>query len=66
MLPLYSVAAPDYGFSVAGVYKPTNGQLMDVPGSGGVSPANAPASARAQEAVFANGWFKTLTSEVFG
>ena len=62
----YSVAAPDYGFSVAGVYKPTNGQLMDVPGSGGVSPANAPASARAQEAVFANGWFKTLTGEVFG
>src|SRR5436190_9927134 len=62
----YSVAAPDYGFSVAGVYKPTNGQLMDVPGSGGVSPAKAPASARAQEAAFANGWFKTLTSEVFG
>src|SRR5947209_2208007 len=62
----YSVAAPDYGFSVAGVYKPTNGQLMDVPGAGGVSPANAPATARAQEAVFANGWFKTITSEVFG
>src|SRR5262245_5982330 len=62
----YSVAAPDYGFSVAGVYKPINGQLMDVPGAGGVSPANAPASARAAEAVFANGWFKTITSEVFG
>jgi NADPH-dependent 2,4-dienoyl-CoA reductase/sulfur reductase-like enzyme len=62
----YSVAAPDYGFSVAGVYKPTNGQLMDVPGAGGVSPANAGAAARAQEAVFANGWFKTITSEVFG
>jgi NADPH-dependent 2,4-dienoyl-CoA reductase/sulfur reductase-like enzyme len=62
----YSVAAPDYGFSVAGVYKPINGQLMDVPGAGGVSPANAPASARAQEAVFANAWFKTITAEVFG
>jgi sulfide dehydrogenase [flavocytochrome c] flavoprotein subunit len=62
----YSIAAPGYGISVAGVYKPTNGQLMDVPGAGGVSPANAPATARAQEAVFANGWFKTITSEVFG
>jgi len=62
----YSVAAPDYGFSVAGVYKPINGQLMDVPGSGGVSPANAPASARAQEAVLSNAWFKTITAEAFG
>jgi sulfide dehydrogenase [flavocytochrome c] flavoprotein chain len=62
----YSIAAPNYGISVAGVYKPTNGQLMDVPGAGGVSPANAPATARAQEAAFANGWFKTITSEVFG
>jgi NADPH-dependent 2,4-dienoyl-CoA reductase/sulfur reductase-like enzyme len=62
----YSVAAPDYGFSVAGVYKPINGQLMDIPGSGGVSPANAPAAARAQEAVLANAWFKTITAEAFG
>jgi NADPH-dependent 2,4-dienoyl-CoA reductase/sulfur reductase-like enzyme len=39
----YSVAAPDYGFSVAGVYKPTNGQLMDIPGAGGGA-QNAPAA----------------------
>jgi NADPH-dependent 2,4-dienoyl-CoA reductase/sulfur reductase-like enzyme len=62
----YSVAAPDYGFSVAGVYKPINGQLMDIPGSGGVSPANAPRAAREQEAVLANAWFKTITAEAFG
>jgi sulfide dehydrogenase [flavocytochrome c] flavoprotein chain len=62
----YSVAAPDYGFSVAGVYKPTNGQLMDIPGAGGVSPANAPRAARELEAKYADGWFKTITSEVFG
>jgi len=29
-------------------------------------PANAPAAFRAQEATFANGWFKTITEEVFG
>ena len=62
----YSVAAPDYGFSVAGVYKPTNGQLMDIPGAGGVSPANAPRAARELEAKYADGWFRTITSEVFG
>ena len=62
----YSVAAPDYGFSVAGVYKPTNGQLTDIPGAGGVSPANAPRAARELEAKYADGWFRTITSEVFG
>ncbi len=62
----YSLVAPDYGISVAGVYTPLNGQLTDVKGAGGVSPANAPRSARELEANFANGWFKTITGEVFG
>jgi sulfide dehydrogenase [flavocytochrome c] flavoprotein subunit len=62
----YSVVAPDYGINVAGVYQPVNGMLTEVPGSGGVSPVDAPRSVRAQEAVFAEGWFKTITSEVFG
>ena len=48
------------------VYKPTDGLLADIPGAGGVSPADAPRSARALEAQFAEGWFKTITSEVFG
>lgn len=62
----YSLVAPDYGISVAGVYRPADGQLKDVEGSGGVSPINAPASTRAAEATFANGWFSTITQEVFG
>ena len=62
----YSLVAPDYGISVAGVYQPTGGQLADVPGSGGVSPAEAPRGARAAEAVLAEAWFRTITSEVFG
>ncbi len=60
----YSLAAPDYGISIANVYRPKDGVLVDA--GGGVSPANAPASFRAQEAMFANGWFKTITGEVFG
>jgi NADPH-dependent 2,4-dienoyl-CoA reductase/sulfur reductase-like enzyme len=62
----YSLIAPDYGITVAGVYRPANGMLAEVKGAGGVSPANAPAAFRAQEAMFAEGWFKTITGEVFG
>jgi sulfide dehydrogenase [flavocytochrome c] flavoprotein subunit len=62
----YSLVGPDYGITVAGVYKPTNGLLADIQGAGGVSPAEAPRSARALEAQFADGWFKTITGEVFG
>jgi NADPH-dependent 2,4-dienoyl-CoA reductase/sulfur reductase-like enzyme len=62
----YSLVAPNYGITVAGVYKPTDGVLADIPGAGGVSPIEAPASERALEAQFAEGWFKTITSEVFG
>ena len=62
----YSLVAPDYGISVAGVYRPADGQLKDVEGAGGVSPADAPSSVRALEATLANGWFKTITEEVFG
>jgi sulfide dehydrogenase [flavocytochrome c] flavoprotein subunit len=62
----YSLAAPSYGFSVAGVYHPVNGQLADVEGAGGTSPLDAPRSLREQEAILAEGWFKTITREVFG
>jgi NADPH-dependent 2,4-dienoyl-CoA reductase/sulfur reductase-like enzyme len=62
----YSIVAPNYGISVAGVYRPTNGVLTEVKGSGGVSPADAPRSFRAQEALFADGWFNAITGEVFG
>jgi sulfide dehydrogenase [flavocytochrome c] flavoprotein subunit len=62
----YSLVAPDYGISVAGVYRPADGQLKDVEGSGGVSAIDAPSSTRALEATFANGWFNTITAEVFG
>jgi hypothetical protein len=62
----YSIVAPNYGITVAGVYQPVNGVLTEVQGSGGVSPADAPRSFRAQEALFADGWFNTITNEVFG
>jgi len=62
----YSLVAPGYGISVAGVYRPANGQLTDIAGAGGVSPLDAPAAQRAQEAEYADAWFKTITKETFG
>jgi sulfide dehydrogenase [flavocytochrome c] flavoprotein subunit len=62
----YSLVAPDYGISTAGVYDVANGQLAEVPGSGGLSPADAPRSTRSAEAILANDWFRTVTTEVFG
>jgi hypothetical protein len=62
----YSLVGPNYGITIAGVYVPVNGALADVQGAGGVSPIDASRSLRAQEALFAEGWFNTITGEVFG
>ena len=62
----YTIVAPEYGISVAAVYRPVNGQLVEVEGSAGTSPVDAPTSTREQEAKFADGWFKTITGEMFG
>lgn len=62
----YSLVAPDYGISIAGVYRPTNGQLADVEGAGGISPIDAPRSVRALESSYADAWYQTITAEVFG
>jgi sulfide dehydrogenase [flavocytochrome c] flavoprotein chain len=62
----YSFLAPDYGITVAAVYRPANGQLVEVEGSAGTSPVDAPKATRELEANLANGWFRTITAEVFG
>ena len=62
----YSLAAPEYGFSIAGVYHPADGKLADVEGAGGISPLDAPPAIRQEEALLANAWFRTITAEVFG
>ncbi|MBV8914590.1 MAG: FCSD flavin-binding domain-containing protein, partial [Acetobacteraceae bacterium] len=62
----YSLVAPEYGISVAGVYKPTGGQLADIEGAGGTSPVDASPEFRAQEAQYADAWYQTITRQVFG
>ncbi len=62
----YSLIAQGYAISVAGVYRPANGVLAEVPGSGGTSPLDATDDFRYQEAQHADAWFKTIAHEAFG
>ena len=61
----YSIIAPEHGISVAGVYRLENGRIVDIPGAGGVSPADADARTRALEQQFALDWFRNITSDMF-
>ena len=70
----YSLVAPDYGISIAGVYRP--GKYLDpVPGAGGISPRDAKENTRKRpqnrkkrklEARYARDWFRAITSQIFG
>ena len=62
----YSLIAPDYGISVAGIYQVKDGQLIEVPGSGGVSPMDASPAYRKVEAAHAHSWLRNITTEMFG
>lgn len=62
----YSLVSPDYGISVAGVYRAENGQLVSVPSSGGLSPVDASGSFRKAEAEYAFGWYKAISQDTWG
>lgn len=61
----YSLIGTDYGISVAGVYRSEAGKLIEVPGSGGVSPANADAGFRKAEAVYGAAWYKAISTDIW-
>lgn len=62
----YSIVGPDYGISVAAVYKLEGGKLAAVKGAGGLSPADASAEMRKREVLYAHSWFKNITVDMFG
>lgn len=62
----WSLVAPGNSISIAGVFRPTDGLLADVPGAGGISPIDAPDEVRAQEATYGESWYRTITRDVFG
>ncbi|PJK31458.1 NAD(P)/FAD-dependent oxidoreductase [Minwuia thermotolerans] len=61
----YSILAPDYGISVAKVYRTTDDGIVGVEGSGGLSPMDADAGFRAAEAHYAQGWYEAVTADMF-
>lgn len=62
----YSIAGPDWGISVAGVYKlGKDGKIADVPGSGGVTPMDASPEAHKREVEYAHSWYKNIVLDSF-
>ncbi len=62
----YSLVGPDYGISVAAVYRYDAGKIEKVKGAGGVSPKDADDSFRRAEALYATGWYSSITQDMFG
>jgi sulfide dehydrogenase [flavocytochrome c] flavoprotein chain len=64
----YSIVGKDYGISVAGVYRMVEdgSGIVDVEGSGGVTPMDAPDWALAREVQYAYSWYANIVADSFG
>ncbi len=62
----YSLVGPHYGISVAGVYRVGDAGIEAVDGAGGVSPEDAPPAFRRDEARYAEGWYRSISSDTWG
>ncbi len=62
----YSLIAPNYGISVAGVYEVVEGKIVEVKGSGGISPREASDDFRKLEAEYGVGWYNAITQDTWG
>ncbi len=62
----YSLVTPDYGLSVAAVYRLTDKGIMPVKGAGGVGKRDAPLQQRQMEAMYAQGWYNAIVADMFG
>jgi sulfide dehydrogenase [flavocytochrome c] flavoprotein subunit len=61
----YSLVGPEYGISVAMVYRMGESGIVAVKGAGGVSPADATAAFRRDEARYSVGWYQSITSDIW-
>ncbi len=62
----YSHVTPDYGISVANVIHVAGDKFAEVAGAGGTSPRDANDAFRKQEADFGDGWYASITADLFG
>ena len=61
----YSLVGPDYGISVAAVYRMTKKGITPVKGAGGGSPKKVDTTFRNMEAVYAQGWYDSTVADMF-
>jgi len=61
----YSLVTPEYAISVAAIYDIVDGKIAAVKGAGGVSPGDADAAYRLNEANYTRGWYRSITNEVW-
>ena len=62
----YSLIGTNYGVSVAAVYELSDKGIVSIPGSGGLTPADASDDQLAQEAMFAEGWYTNISNDIWG
>lgn len=61
----YSLISPDYGISVADVFRVTDQGIVTAPNAGGVSPRQADAAFRNAEARYAEGWYAAMGRDIW-
>ena len=63
----YSLITPSDGMSVAMVYRlGDKGKIIKIKGSGGLSPMGADDFFHKQEALFADGWYRSISNDIWG
>ncbi len=62
----YSTVAPNYSFTIAGAYRPSDQGLTEIPGTAGTSPLGASPEVRSAETRHAETWYANITSDMFG
>lgn len=60
----YSLIGPEYGISVAAVYRVEDGKTVAVKGAGGVSPKGGVNAKK--EAGYARDWYASITEDIWG
>jgi sulfide dehydrogenase [flavocytochrome c] flavoprotein subunit len=61
----FNMVAPDYAFSLSGIYQPKDGMFAEIDAAG-TSPVDAPRDVRIREADNARAWYRTITVDAFG
>ena len=61
----YSHVGDDYGISIVGVFRATDTAIAEVPNSGGESPRGDLPDQRRLVAAYADGWYDSITKDMF-